>query len=60
MGAIGTTWRELVAASTRAEAALGFGLSNLPDPTYPVEPYAHIVNGQRQPGMFLGFGNVTT
>ena len=58
-----TEWRNLIAAGTPAEQVLGFGLPPLPDPNLRLEPYAHVDatgSGQRQPGVFLGSGNVTT
>lgn len=68
-GGGGVEWRDLVVAGTPAEQVLGFGLPSLPDPNLPLEPYAHVDasataatarGGERQPGVFLGSGNVTT
>jgi hypothetical protein len=59
MGTAGVTWQDLVIAGTPAAEALGFGFPNLPDANLPLEPYAHVLNGRRQPGVFLGYGNVT-
>lgn len=60
MGILGFVWQKLVIAGTHAEAALGFGLSDLPDPTSSVEPYGHSIDGQQQAGVYLGLRNVTT
>ncbi|ORY56372.1 uncharacterized protein BCR38DRAFT_505283 [Pseudomassariella vexata] len=56
----GTIWKEVIAAGTPAEEAIGFGFPDLPDPTLTILPYAHIVDGVRQPDVFLGALNVTT
>jgi hypothetical protein len=59
-GIAGVQWQTLVAAGTPGESAFGFGLPSLPDPNYELEPYAHVVDGMRQPGVFIGAVNVTT
>ncbi|KAI8634294.1 hypothetical protein F5Y19DRAFT_487752 [Xylariaceae sp. FL1651] len=59
-GFAGVQWQTLVAAGTPAESVFGFGLPNLPDPNYELEPYAHVVDGVTQPGVFIGAVNVTT
>ncbi|KAI1740541.1 hypothetical protein F4680DRAFT_465163 [Xylaria scruposa] len=59
-GINGIQWQTLVAAGTPAESVFGFGLPNLPDPNYKLEPYMHEIDGIRQPGVFIGAVNVTT
>ncbi|KAI0972986.1 hypothetical protein F4678DRAFT_34516 [Xylaria arbuscula] len=60
LGIGGIQWQTLVAAGTPAESVFGFGLPNLPDPNYELEPYLHEIDGVRQPGVFIGAVNVTT
>ncbi|KAI1352817.1 hypothetical protein F5Y01DRAFT_303756 [Xylaria sp. FL0043] len=59
-GINGIQWQTLVAAGTPAESVFGFGLPNLPDPNYQLEPYLHEIDGVRQPGVYIGAVNVTT
>lgn len=59
-GIDGIQWQKLVAAGTPAESVFGFGLPNLPDANYELEPYIHEIDGVRQPGVFIGAVDVTT
>ncbi|KAI0193614.1 hypothetical protein EV127DRAFT_505745 [Xylaria flabelliformis] len=59
-GINGIQWQTLVAAGTPAESVFGFGLPNLPDPNYKLEPYMYEIEGVRQSGVFIGAVNVTT
>ncbi|KAI1381184.1 hypothetical protein F4677DRAFT_460431 [Hypoxylon crocopeplum] len=65
MGYVGVRWQTLIAAGTPAESVFGFGLPDLPDPNYHLEPcdllhHSHVVDGETQPVVFLGAVNVTT
>jgi hypothetical protein len=61
LGLGGIQWQTLVAAGTPGESVFGFGLPNLPDPNYQLEPYALVdSDGKRLPGVFIGAFNVTT
>ncbi|KAI0182088.1 hypothetical protein GGR52DRAFT_527384 [Hypoxylon sp. FL1284] len=55
----GARWQNLIAAGTPAESVLGFGLPDLPDPNYHLETYRHVIDGEMQPGTYLGAVNVT-
>jgi hypothetical protein len=61
MGTGGVVWQDLIVAGTIASNALGFGfwLSQPPDPNLPIEAYSHVIDGEKQPGVYLGSGNVT-
>ncbi|KAI0846630.1 hypothetical protein F5Y00DRAFT_264441 [Daldinia vernicosa] len=73
VGIEGDRWQTLIAAGTPAESVFGFGLPDLPDPNYRLEiwyiylgspvvkaSHSHVIDGEVQPGVFLGAVNVTT
>lgn len=59
MGVQGITWTPVQAYGDSTDASLGFGYPAVPDTPLPVEPYAHVIDGVKQPGVFLGSQNVT-
>ena len=59
MGVQGVTWTPVLAYGDSTDASLGFGYPAVPDTPLPVEPYAHFIDGVKQPGVFLGSENVT-
>lgn len=56
-GSSNITWQDLVIAKQPTwQSSFGFNFY----PNAAVEPFAHSVNGTRQPGVFLGVGDSTT
>ncbi|KAF2737393.1 hypothetical protein EJ04DRAFT_521143 [Polyplosphaeria fusca] len=48
-----------IASEENWQAAISFNMRS-PAPGIPIEPFAHIVNGTQQPGVYLGARNTTT
>ncbi|KAI1859049.1 hypothetical protein JX265_010526 [Neoarthrinium moseri] len=56
-----TAWQDIVVAGDNNwQAGIGFAFPGDQSKDIPVQPYAHFINGTRQPGVFLGAKNVTT